>query len=102
MVRIISLIYPLILLALFSLLFFFSLGKPVVLDYDEGAYAEVSREMYTTSQLLLPTLNGEDFFEYSISPGVKTLFKKADSLLKMRMDKIIVQFKENNPDFLAT
>ena len=30
---------------------------------------------------------------------LKDLFKNADSILKMRLDKMIVQFKENRPDF---
>jgi 4-amino-4-deoxy-L-arabinose transferase-like glycosyltransferase len=39
------------------------LGKPGIIDYDEGVYAEVSREMFTQHQYLLPSLNGNGFFE---------------------------------------
>lgn len=63
MSKFIEIIYPVLLLILFSDLFFVSLGDPVVIDYDEGVYAEVSREMYLDSQLVIPTLNGENFFE---------------------------------------
>ncbi len=54
---------PLVLIIVFSVFFFAGLGGPVVIDYDEGVYAEVSREMYLAGELLQPTLNGEDFFE---------------------------------------
>jgi len=63
MSKLLSLIYPLTLLALFSLLFLFNLGHPVIFDFNESTFAEVSREMYNDSQLILPTLNGEPFFE---------------------------------------
>ena len=63
MLKIIETSYPLILLTLFSLLLLFGLGNTTLLDYDEGAYAEVSREMYLASEMVIPTLNGEDFFE---------------------------------------
>lgn len=54
--------YPLILLILFAGIFFFSLQKPVVIDYDEGVYAEVSRSMYVQNEAVLPTYNGDEFF----------------------------------------
>lgn len=63
MSKIIELLYPLILLTVFSLLLFFHLGDTTVIDYDEGVYAEVSREMYLAGEPVIPTLNGEDFFE---------------------------------------
>lgn len=63
MSKIIEIIYPLILVIVFSLLLFFNLGSTTVIDYDEGVYAEVSREMYLASEPVIPTLNGEDFFE---------------------------------------
>ena len=56
-------LYPLILVALFAGLYFTSLQKPVVIDYDEGAYAEVSRSMYVSGEAVIPTLNGDGFFE---------------------------------------
>jgi 4-amino-4-deoxy-L-arabinose transferase-like glycosyltransferase len=63
MSKIIELAYPLILLTVFSLLLFFNLGSTTVIDYDEGVYAEISREMYVAGEPVIPTLNGEDFFE---------------------------------------
>jgi len=63
MYKIIETVYPLVLLTVFSLLLFYNLGDTTVIDYDEGVYAEVSREMYLASEMILPTLNGEDFFE---------------------------------------
>jgi len=58
-----SLLYPLLILLVFSLLYFTSLQKPVVIDYDEGVYAEVSRAMFANSEPVVPELNGEGFFE---------------------------------------
>ncbi|MBE0582746.1 MAG: glycosyltransferase family 39 protein [Desulfofustis sp.] len=55
--------YPLVIVIVFSVFYFAGLGGPVVIDYDEGVYAEVSREMYLAGEWVLPTLNGEDFFE---------------------------------------
>jgi 4-amino-4-deoxy-L-arabinose transferase-like glycosyltransferase len=63
MQKLAELFYPLLILFVFGLLFFFSLGTPVVIDYDEGVYAEVSKEMYEAGELIVPTLNGRDFFE---------------------------------------
>lgn len=45
MQKLVAILYPLLLLLLFSLLFFFGLKDPVVIDYDEGVYAEVSRSI---------------------------------------------------------
>ena len=53
----------LLLLVIFTSLYMGFLGKPGVIDYDEGVYAEVSREMFTQHQYILPSLNGEGFFE---------------------------------------
>lgn len=39
------------------------LWKTQVMDYDEGVYAEVSREMFVKNEHIVPTLNGEGFFE---------------------------------------
>jgi 4-amino-4-deoxy-L-arabinose transferase-like glycosyltransferase len=39
------------------------LGIPGVIDYDEGVYAEVSREMFVRHEYFLPAWNGEGFFE---------------------------------------
>ncbi|NNK92758.1 MAG: glycosyltransferase family 39 protein [Desulfobacterales bacterium] len=55
--------YPTLLILIFSGLFFVGLSKPVIIDLDEGAYAEVSREMYLDSEAIVPTFNGEDYFE---------------------------------------
>jgi len=63
MSKITELVYPLILLTVFSLLFLFGLGNTIIIDYDEGVYAEVSREMYLESEPVIPLLNGEEFFE---------------------------------------
>jgi 4-amino-4-deoxy-L-arabinose transferase-like glycosyltransferase len=63
MQKLVALLYPIILLLLFTLLFFFGLKDPVVIDYDEGVYAEVSRSMYLNEELVIPELNGNDFFE---------------------------------------
>jgi 4-amino-4-deoxy-L-arabinose transferase-like glycosyltransferase len=52
-----------LLLVIFTSLYIGYLGKPAVIDYDEGVYAEVSREMFTQHQYILPSLNGEGFFE---------------------------------------
>lgn len=55
-------LYPLLLLLLFAAIFFTSLHSPVVIDYDEGVYAEVSRSMYVGREAIIPTLNGSGFF----------------------------------------
>ncbi|MGI9537410.1 MAG: ArnT family glycosyltransferase [Desulfocapsaceae bacterium] len=61
--RVLTILYPAALLLVFSLLFFTSLHKPEVIDYDEGVYAEVSRGMFEQHELIIPELNGEGFFE---------------------------------------
>ena len=61
--RVLSILYPATLLLVFSLLFFTSLHKPEVIDYDEGVYAEVSRAMFEQQEFIIPELNGEGFFE---------------------------------------
>lgn len=61
--RLVSILYPAALLLVFSLLYFTSLHKPVVIDYDEGVYAEVSRAMFERNEPVIPELNGEGFFE---------------------------------------
>ena len=53
----------LLLLTLFGILYMAGLHKPVVIDYDEGFYAEISREMFTQNEYLVPSLNGENNFE---------------------------------------
>ena len=52
-----------LLLVIFTSLYIGCLGKPAVIDYDEGVYAEVSREMFTQHQYVLPSLNYEGFYE---------------------------------------
>ena len=52
-----------LLLVIFSSLYMGYLGKSGVIDYDEGVYAEVSREMYVKNECILPSLNDEGFFE---------------------------------------
>lgn len=61
--RVLTIVYPAALLLVFSLLFFTSLHKPEVIDYDEGVYAEVSRSMFERQEFIIPELNGEGFFE---------------------------------------
>lgn len=39
------------------------LGTPWFVDYDEAAYADVARQMWTSSDWLRPTSNCEPFFE---------------------------------------
>ena len=51
------------LIVLFGIIFFIFLGITGLLDYDEACYAEVSREMFLSGNLLLPQLNGSSFFE---------------------------------------
>ena len=58
-----ELVYPILLLLVFGLLFFFNLGATTVMDYDEGVYAEVSRAMHLRGELVVPELNGTGFFE---------------------------------------
>ncbi len=58
-----ELIATLILLTVMSLLLFFGLGGTVITDPEEAVYAEVSREMYSASAAVVPTLGGDDFFE---------------------------------------
>lgn len=61
--RLLSILYPAALLLVFSLLYYTELHTPVVIDYDEGVYAEVSRAMYERLEPIIPELNGEGFFE---------------------------------------
>ncbi|MDR3631532.1 MAG: glycosyltransferase family 39 protein [Desulfocapsaceae bacterium] len=53
----------LLLLVIFTSLYMGYLGAPGVIDYDEGVYAEVSREMFVKHEAIIPTLNNEGFFE---------------------------------------
>ncbi len=53
----------LLLLVIFSTLYMAGLHKLGVIDYDEGFYAETSREMFIGNQYLVPSLNGENNFE---------------------------------------
>lgn len=50
--------YPLLLVALCALLFFFGLGSLGLTDRDEGSNAEAAREMVQSGDWLTPTLNG--------------------------------------------
>ncbi len=61
--KVLTILYPSALLIVFCLLFFTGLHKPVVIDYDEGVYAEVSRAMFVNKQAVIPELNGNGFFE---------------------------------------
>jgi 4-amino-4-deoxy-L-arabinose transferase-like glycosyltransferase len=54
---------PLVLTALFGVVFLLGLDAPGLFDYDEACYAEVARVMYARGEWLAPTLNGEPFFE---------------------------------------
>ncbi len=51
------------LIILLAIIFLYGLGQTVVIDFDEGVYAEISREMLTDQQMIVPLLNGEDFFD---------------------------------------
>ncbi len=51
------------LIILLAIIFLYGLGQTVVIDFDEGVYAEISREMLTDRQMIVPLLNGEDFFD---------------------------------------
>ena len=53
----------LVLAALFGVLFLVQLDVPGLFDYDEACYAEVARSMHVRGSWLVPTLNGESFFE---------------------------------------
>ena len=61
--RLLSILYPAALLLVFSLLYYTELHTPVVIDYDEGVYAEVSRAMFERLEPIIPELNGQGFFE---------------------------------------
>ncbi|MBT8328326.1 MAG: glycosyltransferase family 39 protein [Desulfofustis sp.] len=61
--RLLSILYPAALLLVFSLFYFTELHAPVVIDYDEGVYAEVSRAMFERLEPIIPELNGDGFFE---------------------------------------
>lgn len=52
-----------LLLTIFGILYMAGLHQPVVIDYDEGFYAEISREMFMQNEYLVPSLNGENNFE---------------------------------------
>lgn len=52
-----------LLLAVFISLYIGMLWNTGVIDYNEAAYAEVSREMFVNHEYILPTLNNEGFFE---------------------------------------
>src|SRR5690606_23682472 len=55
--------HVLLIVALFGALFAFRLGDMSVVDYDEAAYAEVSREMLLRDDVLRPHLDGEPWYE---------------------------------------
>jgi 4-amino-4-deoxy-L-arabinose transferase-like glycosyltransferase len=48
---------------IFTALFLYGLGDTVVIDFDEGVYAEVSREMFNLNEYIAPILNGGNFFD---------------------------------------
>ncbi len=55
---------PYILLGAFCvLLFFWQLGTVPLIGFDEGCYAECSREMLASGNYVVPTCNGEPFFD---------------------------------------
>ena len=51
------------LVVLFGCLFLICLGTIDLLDFDEACYAEVSREMYLSRNIITPQLNGKPFYE---------------------------------------
>jgi len=57
-----STLYFLTLFVLFAGIFFISLQKPVVIDYEESVSAEISRAMHAAGEPILPSLNGVEFF----------------------------------------
>lgn len=57
-------IWPYVLLAVVcGLPFFWRLGATPLLGLDEGLYAETSREMLVSGDYVVPTCNGEPFFD---------------------------------------
>ena len=54
---------PWALFGILAIVIFLRLGAAGVLDYDEAAYAEVSRTMLESGDWVTPQKNGEDFFE---------------------------------------
>ncbi len=53
-----------ILLALFcGVLFFWRLGASPLIGYDESVYAECSREMAASGNYVVPTVNGQPFYD---------------------------------------
>ncbi len=50
-------------LGLLTLLFFFRLGVPGLMDPDEGRYAEIAREMLVTGDFITPQLNFLPYLE---------------------------------------
>lgn len=52
-----------LLLIIFGILYMAGLQIPVIIDFDEGFYAEISREMFMENEYLIPSFNGENNFE---------------------------------------
>lgn len=68
-----------ILIALCGLLFFLQLGSVPLIGLDESLYAECSREMLASGNYIVPTNNGEYFFDkpplaYWLQAGSMKLF----------------------------
>lgn len=52
-----------LLAALCAVLFFWRLGAIPLIGFDEGCYAECSREMLASGDYVVPTCNGEPFYD---------------------------------------
>jgi dolichol-phosphate mannosyltransferase len=57
-----SRLWPVLLVAIAGSLLFCNLSYPL-LEPDEGRYAEVTREMLTSGDWIVPTLNGQPFYD---------------------------------------
>ncbi len=56
-------VYPIALLALCAVVFFYGLGRLPFIGPDEPRYAEVAREMYLSGDWITPRLGGVKWFE---------------------------------------
>lgn len=52
-----------VLLAVASMVFFYDLGGPALMDYDEAAYARVVEETVASGNYAIPTIEGRPWFD---------------------------------------